>query len=249
MKIATLNTWKNDGEYEKRVNLIIEQTRLLAVDLLFIQENFCTKDETIHTAKEIADGLGYTFIANHARLKHRSLNGKTYASYSGLAVIYKPSLNVLCHYEQLPTNSMDGGRGVQFCAVSFKGISVCVVNAHFTHLQDTELKKKQFEYVLKHKTLKDFSNSVILGDFNITPEHAIFEAIREKGFVAAVEEQPTFPASKSPQRTLDYIFTKTPDLIVKEQHVCYDTSKNGVYPSDHFGLSITLVIPKEDESH
>ena len=251
MKIATLNTWKNDGDYHKRVALICQETERLNPDVLFLQEDFSTTDKAIHTAKRIATSLGYNYHTSFTRLKNRTLDEVTHSSYSGLAVLTK-GVEATCFSEDLPTTKEDGGRTVQFCHFSIHSKQLVIANVHFTHIQDPLLKAKQVAYVLNHPAIQAAENALILGDFNMQPDHPVLNAFTEHQFKSIfAEEVPplTFPASNAPKRTLDYIYIKSTELSIKNKEVCYNTPTQERYPSDHFGLFVDFKTEKEHESH
>ena len=49
-----------------------------------------------------------------------------------------------------------------------------------------------------------------------------------------------------PDRRIDYIFVRGPDPTGRgeplDAHVCFDRPQNGVYASDHFGVSATIRV-------
>lgn len=242
MKIATLNTWKNDGAYHKRIALVIEQTKDLAPDLFFLQEDFCTTDKEIHTAKRVAKALGYTYHTSFTRLKNRVLDEVDYASYSGLSVLSK-GVEVVCSSENLPTTKEDGGRTVQFCRFMVNDKPIVIANVHFTHIPDSLLKAKQVDYVLNHIAIKSAENALILGDFNMQPDHPVLQELTAHQFKSIFDKEAapfTFPASREPKRTLDYIYLKTSELVIKNKGICYNTAEQEVYPSDHFGIFVVI---------
>lgn len=244
MKIATLNTWKNDGCYFKRVDIIQQQTSLLSPDILCLQEDFCTIDESIHTAKNIAASLGYDWAFCPARLKQRTLEDSSYESYSGLSILYRNSVLEEVLNEALPSNKEDGGRSAQFCKFSKQGYVFTIVNIHLTHTKNQALKNEQVRFILNHPFLAESENVLILGDFNLEPSNEVFLALEETGFssIFSVQDLPlTFPAGASPRTTLDYIYYKLKKGIVKSPKLAYKDEVNGTYPSDHFGLAVDLI--------
>jgi endonuclease/exonuclease/phosphatase family metal-dependent hydrolase len=49
---------------------------------------------------------------------------------------------------------------------------------------------------------------------------------------------------REPNRRIDYVFVRGPDARGRgeplDAHVCFDRPIDGVYPSDHFGVSATI---------
>lgn len=61
MIVTYLNTWKNDGDYSARIQLMKEQTFFIKPDVLFLQEVFSTENDEFNTAKSIADSFGLNY--------------------------------------------------------------------------------------------------------------------------------------------------------------------------------------------
>ena len=82
-------------------------------------------------------------------------------------------------------------------------------------------------------------NIIIAGDFNTRHHEAVYKVMTEAGFRSCMlekngEEKLTFP-TKSPIKTIDYVWIKGDDLYVEEAKLI-----GGVEYSDHYGLCITL---------
>ena len=88
---------------------------------------------------------------------------------------------------------------------------------------------------------KKYSNIILAGDFNDTPDSEVYKILENAGFKSANKiinnkEINTFP-SKNPIKCIDYIWVKGDNIKVKD-FSCFGTEKE----SDHMGLKVSLDI-------
>lgn len=67
MRIATLNTWKNEGDLSARLAAMAAGLRVLAPDVLLLQEVFRTADGAADTGRDLAAALGLALAYAPAR--------------------------------------------------------------------------------------------------------------------------------------------------------------------------------------
>ena len=116
-----------------------------------------------------------------------------------------------------------------------------VYNLHLEELSE-DVRVQQVELALSWMEAEAVP-TVLLGDFNSTPERKVYAACKEKGLVELTEQIPiTFHAvgTKDPGYKLDYIFVD-PDLAKKVSAVTpWDQCVNGIYLSDHYPIAAEI---------
>src|ERR1700753_484135 len=85
IKIVTINTWKCDGEYRKRIQVMVKQLADLKPDIIACQE--CFVSETADTLHYLSDCLKMNYCYLPGRRKMRLFEGKETDSESGLGVL------------------------------------------------------------------------------------------------------------------------------------------------------------------
>jgi endonuclease/exonuclease/phosphatase family metal-dependent hydrolase len=73
IRIITINTWKGDGNYDWRMQLMAMELYNLQPDIVCLQESVRSEDYQIDTAEFLADFLGLEMVYAPARLKSRSI--------------------------------------------------------------------------------------------------------------------------------------------------------------------------------
>lgn len=241
MILVSINTWKCDGNYHRRLSLITEELLGLSADVIAAQEVFHALSSEASTKNHLTDYLG---LANHylpLRRKKRNLNGQAVDSYSGLC--FFTNLTVVRHdHFMLPSHSADGERAAQLLVIEQNRKKIALVNTHLTHLSDQpKLRLQQARTILERVTQDaDWDAVIIAGDFNVLPDSLVVAEVNQS-FVDAFSEHPS-PTHRSGKR-IDYVFY-TPDagLKVVERKRVLDQPEHGMYPSDHYGLSVKFDI-------
>ena len=85
LRIVTLNTWKCDGDYARRVVLMADGLRELNADIICLQE--CFAGGGVNTAARLAATLGLRAHLAPARRKARTFGARRVISTSGLAIL------------------------------------------------------------------------------------------------------------------------------------------------------------------
>lgn len=170
MRWVTLNTWKGDGAYRRRLQHMAQGLRALNPDVVLLQEVLATPDGSADTAQHLAHALGLHAVVVPARCKRRTIDGVERISTSGMAVLLRqPPLQAVAL--PLPSHPADGERLaqlVQMAPQAPSGRPVWVANVHLTHLPQAQgLRGQQLAAVwqaLQRHAAK--AACVVGGDFN-----------------------------------------------------------------------------------
>lgn len=243
MRIATLNTWKNDGDYIERLRLMKQQTHLLNPDILLLQEVFSTTDAEYNTARDIAVSTSMEYHLVEARIKNRSIQNQELMSSSGLAIV--TSLPIIEHVGiELPSNELDGGRKAQIAIVNHVKGDLAIVNLHLSHLRDAyELRLAQLHEILAHPFVKECDQLIIAGDFNTqleSKEMQMLDAYGLKDSFALCNKicSGTSPEKNGIRKAIDFILIKSKDMQCIDTDITYNINETNtpLYPSDHLGV-------------
>jgi endonuclease/exonuclease/phosphatase family metal-dependent hydrolase len=165
MRVLTLNTWKNDGDYGRRLGLMCEGLAALSPDVVCLQEAFTA--EGFDTAGRLAEYLGLTLHAAPARFKPRRHEGHLLDSTSGLAILTRwPGTSASL---PLPSDPADGERIAQRLDLQVGDRRLRVLNLHLTHLRGAnELRGAQLTYALAWSSEDLDGGLMVAGDLNAT---------------------------------------------------------------------------------
>ena len=244
MRIATWNTWKNTEPYEARLEGLTAVLRAQGPDLVLLQEAFVSTEAGAgigagieagigagaDTARTLADALGLRVTAAPSRAKARLHGDRWVESTNGLALLARDEPTehrVLV----LPGDPGDPDRIAQIARVG----ALTVVNLHLTHLKGADaLRTAQVEAALA--TISAAGPVLIGGDFNAGPTSAVVAVLRDAGFTDLAG---TDPFATCAGRRIDFLFGRGvvaagPATPLGAEPV------NGVLPSDHTGILVTL---------
>lgn len=180
LRIVTLNTWKGDGAYIRRLDRMAAGLRALAPDLVFLQECLRAPDAGWDTSAHLASALGLACAHAEARAKPRSVEGRMTAATSGVAILSRaPLVHVVA--TPLPTSARDGGREALVARCEADGCTLELACVHLSHLpggEGVELRQRQLLAVLGVLEARaPGAASVIAGDFNARFEADEMEAL------------------------------------------------------------------------
>jgi endonuclease/exonuclease/phosphatase family metal-dependent hydrolase len=265
LKVLTLNVWNDDGPWPARRSLIHEQIRALQPDLIGFQE--ILRGPGIDQLAALTDGLGYhvDYVEAQRFWKDPSRAfGNAVASRWPIRDRHTVALPdrgdgetraaLTCHVE------------APFGAVAFTSTHL----NWKLHQSDTRQAQVRVlaEHVLRHRPRDGFP-PIVVGDFNAEPDsdeirflcglHTIDDVsvhFRDCWRVVAQRHRSAEPGvtwsndnaytgrAFEPDRRLDYIFVGYPDrrgfgfpLVCR---VVCDQPRDGVWPSDHFGVYAEL---------
>jgi endonuclease/exonuclease/phosphatase family metal-dependent hydrolase len=263
VQLLSINTWKCDGDYQNRIDLLQHGIKKLRPDIVCCQEVFQSEDMHHDTGRFLSEQLEMQFRFVPARRKKRRLNDRNVDSFSGLAILSRWKFG----WERslrLPTHPPDGDRIAQFAAIKKGNRSILVINTHLSHLKNAaNLRIEQLKTILEQPILSHFSDTIFLcGDFNATPEspeirflldqsdYGITDACAAGGIPKGAS---TYPSNyrngggKAVRKRIDHIFLLSPAAnkrppIHEARIVLDEVSPKGVYASDHCGVMVEAAI-------
>lgn len=174
MRILTINTGRNAGDYVPRIALLARRLRDLAPDIVLAQEVLATDDGHHDTAGVLAAALGFSLATAPARRKSRTVEGVARVSTSGLAVLSRLPI-VSSEAMPLPTSEADGGRVAQFVHLRAGDRTLRLVNVHLSFLDGEEgqsMRAAQWQAVEDRLAEHDLP-TIVAGDFNAAPSSAL----------------------------------------------------------------------------
>ncbi|WP_114938758.1 endonuclease/exonuclease/phosphatase family protein [Mucilaginibacter endophyticus] len=262
VKIITINTWKCDGEYRVRMGILAKQLKQLKPHVIACQECFYSEEANADTLKFLANELNMNYSFLPGRSKKRLFEGRMVNSTSGLGILSVYPLAETGGFD-LPVVPEDNDRkAFQVTANLPSGKNVTITTTHLTHLGNNKgLRKAQAE------ALAGFVNAnaahpyhIICGDFNATPDSEAVMAFRALSSAADCYTEgngaePRYSLTDAYYKAnkkvcVDLIFTlplpgteKYPQFIDSAVVLNVPDEESGLYPSDHFGITTTLVIP------
>lgn len=258
-RLVTLNTWKGEGPYARRVQAMARQLGTLQTDVVALQEVFHAPQVGVHTGRTLAQALGMHLAFAPARRKRRWMSGQWVDSESGLAVLSRWPIQ---HQQSwpLPTDAADGERLALCCDLNVHGLSVRVVNTHLTHLGPPDggpaLRQTQWQTVLAHALDGWPADSPLLvcGDLNAPladpslrgPMGAVgADGWRDVATAVGLHPKATCAAMGGAPQDLDHVVDRPcPALTWRAAQVVLDgiDPRVGVMPSDHAGVLVEGVL-------
>ncbi|MDR3715500.1 MAG: endonuclease/exonuclease/phosphatase family protein [Puia sp.] len=262
LKIVTINSWKCDGDYHRRLPVLSGQLKRVNPDIIACQECFFAEEVGADTAARLAAALEMEYSFLPCRRKKREFDGHWVDSYSGMAVL---SRFPIVSGEALELSSVpeDPGRKAQRVEIEFlAGRILRITNIHLTHLRgQTALRKKQVAEVCKWAEAVALPGTgavacnLVCGDFNAVLASAELATLKEltkaaDGYSLGGGPEPRTSLLESFKRgrtlCVDYIFCLP---VANRYPFCKDAAVvlnepdalTGLYPSDHFGISVVLV--------
>lgn len=252
LTITTINTWKGEGNYASRIVVLARQLSALDTGLILCQECFRTIDGTADTLAFLSGALGMTAFRAECRVKERLYNGHMRESSSGLGVLSRvPVLEETIL--TLPSDPVDGGRVAQCLLLEPRpGFTLFVANVHLSHVRGAAaLRAVQLQTVLDAADDSGATCRLIGGDFNASADSEEMRSI-----AARAADTYNLCGASRPRTTLlhgnsciDYLFLY-PLAYTTDYPACADArivlhqcdEETGLYPSDHFGCSTTLIL-------
>jgi endonuclease/exonuclease/phosphatase family metal-dependent hydrolase len=238
--LLTINTWKCDGDYYPRMELLAAGLKASGARIILCQECFSTVDGKVDTLSYLSGELNMPGYSVPCRRKLRLFDGRDTDSFSGLGILTDLPVTGQLVID-LPSTPADGGRSAQLLTVDLDaGLSIMIANIHLTHLQNSEsLRFSQLEKVLSCMAGSEATYRIIGGDFNARPESALIEVLKNK--IAALE---------CIQHFVDYIFALPSPIsnnylsFIHSKIALNSPDAAGLYPSDHFAVQTTMILPK-----
>ena len=243
------------------MRILAEQLKSLAPGIIACQECFYSDEGHTDTLKFLSDQSKMNYCFLPGRLKKREFEGKWVESFSGLGVLSAYPITGMKQFV-LPNAPGDDARKIQQAEISLpngdKGI--ILTNTHLTHLsQAGGVRRTQAEsladFVMADKTSR---YHIICGDFNASRGSVEIETFMGLSgtidcYTAGDGIEPLYRLAEAYEVNkricVDHIFalpipgTGTyPEFINSGVVLNIPDGSTGLYPSDHFGISTTLVV-------
>lgn len=265
LRLVTLNSWKGDGLYSRRLELMVVGLKQLQPDIVCLQEALRTEDFRMDTAGYLANELGLQVTYGPGRFKLRSVEGEELLCHSGLAILsrFKPFSHKLT---KLPACADDPDRTMLSALFDWRGLLLAISTVHLTHLADeNELRERQLSRALdvSHLFASQFMAdnrrylSLCCGDMNWDIDAATRAGMQSKSgiafedcYLAGGGELPgnTFGLDEESPCRIDYIFNlqgeEHPSVRFRNGRVVLlEKNTEGLTPSDHLGVMIDMELP------
>ena len=238
MRIVSLNTWKNDGDYDRRLPLMRDGLAAMAPDVICLQE--CFVADGFDTAAWLAAELGLQHHAAPARTKRRRHQGLELISSSGLAILVRgPAVSAA---RALPSHPDDGERIAQRLDLLGLARPLRVLNLHLTHLRDAAaLRAAQLAEALDWAVPDDGCALVVAGDLNAAADDPALSPLGLSPHPSTLhgarigEQRPGAAA-------IDHCRLLYPGLWRQGRALrgCDSPDADGWFPSDHAAVGLAL---------
>lgn len=168
LRIVTLNTWKCDGDYARRLILMAEGLRELFADVICLQE--CFIGGGANMAANLAGALDMHARQVSARRKLRDFGARRVMSTSGLAILTRDRARAV-EVCALVADPRDGQRIAVRLDLDRNGMPLRTLNLHLTHLQGVggdSTRTNQLAMALEWALTGYEGGLVVAGDLNAT---------------------------------------------------------------------------------
>jgi len=254
--LTTINTWKCDGDYFNRLEVLFRNIESNKTQLLLLQEAFQSADNLYDTTRYLADKLGYNYASSRSRPKKRKLNGVFVESYSNVSILSKYPI-VSSTIVPMPSDEADGGREAIASEIIINNKRILVISIHLSHLRNDELRKQQLSDLLCQPFLQsEYDGIFVGGDFNATISKE-YLALFQQGLFSIEDTHNYKTGSEGPEYTfLMENFSKKIDHIlqislkgkkmleISDSKIVFHEPdpKPGIKASDHNGVMIHINI-------
>lgn len=225
--------------------------------VILCQECFRSVNGTVDTLDWLSKALDMEAWFVPSRRKLRLLNDRWIDCFSGLGIL--TSLPVMDQTViDLPSNAADGGRKAQLVKIELPGNQrLLIANIHLTHLPDENLRRHQLQTVLDHLQDSDAHFRLIGGDWNAEVNSPVLKeltAFAADCYMLAQGDEPRCSLLACHKKNLpvcvDHFYTLPlgaaaggsgyPSFIRAGVVLDQADADGGLYPSDHFGIRVTL---------
>jgi endonuclease/exonuclease/phosphatase family metal-dependent hydrolase len=271
LRFVTLNLWGENGPHERRLELVIDDLRRLAPDVIALQEVRAVPGKLANQAETLAAQLGQSHVFASAT--------EWGGGSEGLAIVSRFPFETSTH-QRLPHATDTEGRMILSARVATPVGGVWVHTTHLSYRQNEgNLREDQVMAVDAAVATRAPGNDlpqVVLGDFNTGPEA---DEIRWLGGLCTLGGRRVFYqdawatvrggapgitwARENPfrarmnwlraDRRLDYVFVTAPrrdgrGVVHDARVVCDQPNADGIYPSDHFGVMADVQVAPDAPS-
>ncbi len=263
-RLLSINTWKGEGSYDWRMQMMARDLYALEPDVICLQEAVRTVDFQIDTAGYLADILEMEKIYAPARLKSRDIEKFEFLCHSGLAILSTTPIDR--HWlTSMPTSGDDPERMALSGQMYHGNELITVTNLHLTHLPGKDdLRHEQFSAIIaENAVVAESSHWFCCGDYNCHIERTRLATLAEKAGLQIVDcylagggqlpGETLVRTGGAPETSrVDYIFhllkhgKKSPAF--DHGQVVLDTADfEGCYPSDHFGVCVDITFSSRND--
>ncbi len=257
LRIVTLNTWKGEGDYLRRLALIEAALASLNPDIICLQECLKVPERGFDTGAFLGDQLGLHVVQAEAREKFRSVGPESVLSTSGLAVLSRKQSQTTMVLP-LETDDDDGGRCLLIAGFEHDGDRIWVGNLHATHLRGehgADLRRRQIDQTAAALADLPPGPVILAGDFNARLDAPECRSL----FIAPELDWGPDPISSLPPTINEGLRSHSPSQASVIDHIvllragmawrvarrqrALDTAApdDGQYPSDHAAIVVDLV--------
>lgn len=258
VRVATLNIWNRFGPWEERARAIRAGLVALSPDVIGLQEVLRSTDgDRLDQCAILNEGLGYHVAWGIASENHGFPVGNAIFSRW-------PILRTSVH--PLPTVGTDETRSLVFAEIDSPHGKIPFFVTHLNwKLHHGYVRQVQVRFIadiLEELAPMEGFPPILVGDFNAEPDSDEIRFLRgltalggmsvyfADAFAAAgdgsrgitfARRNPFAAMVHEPDRRIDYIFVRGPDDRFRgeplDARVCFDAPIDGVFPSDHFGVT------------
>jgi len=230
VRLVTLNTWKNEGAYPRRLEGMAEGLAGLDPDVLLLQEVFIGAGWD--TAGWLASRLGLHACTVPARLKVRPHAGRMQLCASGMAILTRWPTTARSHH--LPSDPRDGERVAM--SVDTPGGEIRILNLHLTHLpgpQGNDLRALQLASALGWARSGPCGQLIVGGDLNAPASAPCLGELWSRSPPPLEIGSTTHGAGPA----IDHL-VRIGGGLPQGQRVLTHPNADGILPSDHCGLFV-----------
>ena len=238
---------QEDGinQWSKRKKGLASLIKKLNPDILGIQEGL--PNQILYLSKQLE---GYSLIGSG---RDGGNNGEYCAIYykKNKFKLEKDETFWLSETPELPSIGWDAALNRIATVGVFTNVNsskkLVVYNSHFDHLGKIA-REKSVEVIMNHIKVNDYLKNVIvvMGDFNSAPNESPIKILKENlndSFNEASQQKPFgtfngFDLKTKLSKRIDYIFTK--NIKVQNYNHIFKKLPNGLWPSDHLPILITI---------
>jgi endonuclease/exonuclease/phosphatase family metal-dependent hydrolase len=250
LRIVTLNTWKNDGDYPARLAAMAAGLRALAPDIILLQEVFRPPDGSADTGRDLSAALGLALAYAPARAKPRLWDGALAPSESGLAILVRGEV-LASRSLPLPSCPRGGDRITILARLRVAQTDILAASIHLSHLRhDDEGRRAQLHAIVSDPFWREPAALRLLGgDCNAPWTSPVFAGLRASLFPlhpAPETAPPThpLPPREKTGRAIDWLFSLGAPATPAARGLALDApDPAGIWPSDHAAVWADLDLP------
>lgn len=242
------------------MRILAKQLNELKPHIIACQECFYSEEAKADTLKFLAEELGMNYCFLPGRSKKRLFEGHLVNSTSGLGVLSAYPLNEFKHTD-LPVVPEDNDRKAFTVSTALpNGTNMLLTTTHLTHLSHASGLRERQATALAAFVSTDITHPyhIICGDFNATPDSDEVIAFLAKSnaidcYAAGNGPEPHYSLTDAYYKTnkqicIDQIFSLPlpdggyPRFSNSAVVLNVPDDESGLYASDHFGITTTIVI-------